>query len=406
MSNEVRPILSALLRNRTGAVLVALQIAIALAVLVNALYIVVQRAEKMRRPTGIDVDNIIVISSKGFTDRFQTVPAIQEDLAWLRGLPGVVAATATGAIPLSDGGDSEPLVTRPEEHRTDNFNQLEVDEQGLDALGLKLVAGRNFRHEEIGPPLTKQDASRFVPEIIVSRALAERLYPHENALGRPVYDSINQVATIVGIVDPVMGCFPSNDHPDWVYFAPRLPYGFDGPLQYLVRTRTGQRAALMAEIEAHMSKSNPDRVISSVRTLNFYRDLTYLSDRAMEIYLATVTALLVAVTCLGIFALATFNVSTRTKQIGTRRAVGARRRDIVRYFLVENGLITTAGVVLGCALALAAGYWLSLEYSLPRLNLYYLVGGVLVLWGIGQLAAWQPARRASAVPPSVATRTV
>jgi putative ABC transport system permease protein len=406
MSYEVRPILSALLRNRTGAVLVALQIAIALAVLVNALYIVVQRAEKMRRPTGIDVDNIIVVSSKGFTERFQSVASMQEDLAWLRGLPGVVAATVTGAVPLSDGGDNEQLVTRPDATRTESYNSLEIDEQGLDALGLRLVAGRNFRHEEIGPPITKADASRFVPQIIVSRALGERLYPHESPLGKPVYDSFNQVATIVGVVDPAMGCFPSSEHPDWVYFMPRLPFGFDGPLRYLVHTRPGQRAALMAEIEAHMSRSNPDRVISSVRTLNFYRDLSYLSDRAMEIYLATVTALLVAVTCLGIFALATFNVSTRVKQIGTRRAVGARRRDIVRYFLVENGLITSVGVVVGCALALAAGYWLSLEYSLPRLDLYYLVVGVLVLWAIGQLAAWQPARRASAVPPSVATRTV
>jgi putative ABC transport system permease protein len=119
MSLNVRPILSALLRNRTGAVLVALQIAIALAVLVNALYIVVQRAEKMRRPTGMDVDNIVVINSKGFTGRFQAVPSLQEDLAYLRGLPGVVAATATGATPLSDGGDNEPLVVRPDEQRSD-----------------------------------------------------------------------------------------------------------------------------------------------------------------------------------------------------------------------------------------------------------------------------------------------
>jgi putative ABC transport system permease protein len=114
----------------------------------------------------------------------------------------------------------------------------------------------------------------------------------------------------------------------------------------------------------------------------------------------------IAVTALGVFALATFNVSTRTKQIGTRRAVGARRRDIVRYFLIENGLIMSGGVLTGCALALVAGFWLSVHYALPRLDLYYLVGGVLALWGLGQLAAWQPARRAAAVPPSVATRTV
>lgn len=406
MSLHVRPILSALMRNRTGAVLVAMQVAIALAVLVNALYIVVQRAEKMRRPTGIDVDNVMVIASAGFTDRFQTVPSIQEDLGWLRSLPGVVAASVTGAIPLSDGGSNQPLVTTPGAHGNEYYNSLEIDEHGLEALGLHLVAGRNFTHAEIGPPLTKTDASRFVPQIIVSRVLAERLFPHQNPIGQRVYDYLDQSATIIGVVDPVMGCFPSNDHPDWVFFMPRYPFAFGGSLIYLVRTQPGQRAALMRVVEEHLAKSNPDRVIDWVRPLNYFRDLTYLSDRAMEIYLITVTALLIAVTCLGIFALATFNVSTRTKQIGTRRAVGARRRDIVRYFLVENGLITTAGVIVGCALALGAGYWLSIEYALPRLNLYFLVGGVLLLWGIGQLAAWQPARRAAAVSPSVATRTV
>ena len=144
MSLHVRPILSALMRNRTGAVLVAMQIAIALAVLVNALYIVVQRAEKMGRPSGIDVDNVMVVASAGFTDRFQTVPSIQEDLGWLRSLPGVVAASVTGSVPLSDGGNNSPLVTRPGAHPTDNFNALEIDEHGLAALGVRLIAGRNF----------------------------------------------------------------------------------------------------------------------------------------------------------------------------------------------------------------------------------------------------------------------
>jgi putative ABC transport system permease protein len=98
-------------------------------------------------------------------------------------------------------------------------------------------------------------------------------------------------------------------------------------------------------------------------------------------------------------------VSTRTKQIGTRRAVGARRRDIIRYFLVENWMITSGGILLGCVFALAVGYWLSYEYQLPRVDLYYLVAGVVVLWALGVLAAWQPARRAAKVSPALATRT-
>ena len=405
MSLDIRPTLSALLRNRTGAVLVATQVAIALAVLVNAAYIIVQRIERIHRPTGIDEQNILVIESSGFTNRFHQTAAVEEDLAYLRGVSGVIAATASNSVPLSNGGDNETLVTRPDQPRLGYINMLEVDEQGLDTLGVKLVAGRNFRHEEVQPPRTKNNIQSFVPAVIVSRALGEHLFPQQNPLGKQVWDAFKHAATIVGVVDPVMGTFPGSEHPDRVFFVPRLPDEFI-VCRYWVRTRPGQLDTVTRLVESHLAKSNPDRVINYVRPLTYFKNLSYLADSSMEIFLLTVTALVIAVTSLGVFALATFNVSTRTKQIGTRRAVGARRGDIVRYFLIENGLITSAGVLTGCALALAAGYWLSVQYALPRLDLYYLVGGVLVLWGIGQLAAWQPARRAAAVPPSVATRTV
>ena len=405
MNLNIRPILSALLRNRTGAVLVAVQVAIALAVLANAAYIIVQRTEKIHRPTGIDEPNIFVIESAGFTARFQQTASVRDDLAYLRGVSGVIAATASNSIPLSDGGNNDSLVTQPDAPRTGYINDMEIDEHGLDALGARLVAGRNFQREEIQPALTKSDISRFVPTIIVSRALGEHLFPHESPLGRQVWDSSKHQATIVGVVDPIMGNFPGSEHPEWVFFLPRMPMEFI-VVRYLVRTQPGQRDTVARLVESHLAASNPDRVINFVRPVAYFKNLSYLGDSSMEIYLLTVTGLVIAVTSLGIFALATFNVSTRTKQIGTRRAVGARRGDIVRYFLVENGLITSAGVLVGCTLALAAGYWLSVHYALPRLNLYYLVGGVLALWGIGQLAAWQPAWRAAAVPPSVATRTV
>ena len=405
MSLNIRPILSALLRNRTGALLVAMQVAIALAVLVNSAYIIVQRIDKIHRPTGIDEANIFVMESAGFTNRFHQAASVQEDLVYLRGVSGVIAATASNSIPLSNGGNNDSIVTRPGAPRTGYINDIEIDEQGLDTLGVKLVAGRNFRHEEIQPALTKSDFSSFVPAIIVSRALGEHLFPHENPLGKQVWSALDHAATIIGIVDPIMGNFPGSDHPDWVFFLPRLPDEFI-VVRYLVRTRPGERDTVMRLVESHLVQSNPDRVINFVRPLTYFKNLSYLGDSSMEIYLLTVTGLVIAVTCLGVFALATFNVSTRTKQIGTRRALGARRRDIVRYFLVENGLIMSAGVLTGCALALAAGYWLSLHYALPRLDLYYLLAGVLALWCIGQLAAWQPSHRAATVPPSVATRTV
>jgi len=87
------------------------------------------------------------------------------------------------------------------------------------------------------------------------------------------------------------------------------------------------------------------------------------------------------------------------------RIVGIREhRDIVLYFRVENALLNSAGMLLGCLLALGIGQWLSVQDHPPRLDLYYLLGGVLALWIIGQLAAYIP--RAASVPPAVATRTI
>jgi putative ABC transport system permease protein len=126
----------------------------------------------------------------------------------------------------------------------------------------------------------------------------------------------------------------------------------------------------------------------------------------MVAFLGVLIGLMISVTALGIVGLASFLVSVRRKQIGTRRAVGARRIDIIRYFMVENWLLTTGGVVAGTVLAFVFGQWLSSAYSLPRLPPTYVAGGVVLLWILGQLAAFLPARRAAAIPPAIATRTV
>jgi putative ABC transport system permease protein len=406
MSLDIRPVVSSLLRNRTGALLVAFQIAIALAVLVNAVYIVHQRIEKMSRPTRIDDQNLFGVRMSEFTDRFNYDASVHEDLTYLRNLPGVVSASVSNSVPLGISGSALTVWTQPgAKGKRLQINYFAMDEQGLKTLGVRLLAGRSFRAEEILPPLTPKNYTDFVPQLILTQAAADTLFPHQNALGKTVYDALGRPATITGIIDNMMGTgWTGYEALDHVAIMPQLPrlYGFD----YLVRTEPGRRDAIMREVEEHLSTSNPDRVVTWVRSLEFYKKLLYLDDRNMGVFLITVTVLLLGIASLGIFGLATFNVSTRTRQIGTRRAVGARRVDIVRYFMVENGLITTAGIAVGCALALAIGYWLSVQYQLPRLDLYYLVGGVLALWLIGQLAAWQPARKASTVSPSVATRTV
>ena len=92
---EIRSLLKALWRSRTGPVLIAVQIAIALAVLVNIAYVVAGRIEVYRRPTGIDIDNIFWVMSQGFGKDYDQASAVRSDLAYLNGLPGVIAAAAS-----------------------------------------------------------------------------------------------------------------------------------------------------------------------------------------------------------------------------------------------------------------------------------------------------------------------
>jgi putative ABC transport system permease protein len=405
MSLSVRPLLSSLLRSRTGAILVALQITIALAVMVNSVWIVSQRIADIEQPTGIDDPNMFVVSIAGLTNGFDLSSSLAQDLAYLRGASGVVAATASESVPLSGDGEGTVLYLQPGQRgRSVAVGQLQMDTSGIQTLGTTLIAGRNFRPDEI-QAYTKGHLDEPPPDIIVTRALANAFFPGENALGKVVYDDAGRPISIVGIVRDFIGPVEMGNDPYEYAIYPQTPGGY-GSYRLIVRTQPGRVAAIMQTAAQHLATSNLNRVVFSVHPLSYFHQRMTAANRNMAIFLSAVTALILGVTCLGIFGLATYNVSTRTKQIGTRRAIGARKRDIIAYFMVENAFILSAGVLAGCVLALATGYWLSTQYALPRLDLYYLVGGVLFLWLVGQLAVWQPARRAASVPPSVATRTV
>ena len=402
---NLRPIASALWRNRTGALLVAFQIAIGLAVLVNAVYVVKQRVEKIGRPTGMDTPNMIWVASAGFAKDYDYEAAWREDLATLRSMPGVKAASLMSNIPLSGGGSSNGFKAVPEEvspKETVQGNNYDVDEQAIAALGVTLAAGRPFESHEILPPSETYEMS---PQAIVTKAFAKEMFPNDpNPLGKTFFDGLNKPIVIVGVIEHMQGAWVGWDKLDNIVLFPRIK---SGPTSiYLVRTEPGRRDAVMRDIEDKLGDSNPGRLLRWVRTFDYFIHQSYLDDRNMAIFLVSVTGALLAITALGIFGLATFNVATRIRQIGTRRAVGARKLDIVRHFLVENWMVTSAGIVAGCGAALGIGYWISVEYELPRLDLYYLVGGVFTIWLIGLVAALQPARRASAISPAVASRTV
>lgn len=400
---EIGPILRAMLRNKTGAILIALQCAITLAILLNAIHIITTRMDKMNRPSGLDTNNIISIQSIGFANGFNVQNSIAEDLATLRKLPGVVDATPINAIPQSGGGSSSTFRTSPEDGKNEsNAAYYEVDEHAINALGLKLIAGRNFRPEEVKQlPERTDDYSRVA---IVSKDYADVLYPDGDALGKPLYSGQDHQRTIIGIVERMQAAWVGWDKGYNTVIEPLIT--LENRVRYMIRTEPGRRDELMPVIEQTLQKLNSGRIVRGIKTQEEIARRAYSSDRAMTIILFTVVLLIVAITALGIVGLATFSVRRRTKQIGTRRALGARQVDILRHFMLENWLITTAGVVVGIALALVLNLWLVKTFSLPRLEWSYIPLGVLFMWLVGQLAVFTPARRASLIPPAIATRSV
>jgi len=162
----------------------------------------------------------------------------------------------------------------------------------------------------------------------------------------------------------------------------------------------------MKQAEAKLGALNTGRIVRGLRSIEEVRGDSYRQDRAMTIVLTTVILSLLAVTGLGIVGMVSFWVTRRVKQIGTRRALGARRFDIRRYFMIENVIVVGLGIVIGLLLTYGFNLWLMKHYELPRLSWYYAPLGALTVLLLGQLAVFGPATRASRVSPAVATRTV
>jgi putative ABC transport system permease protein len=404
---ELRPILSAMLRNKTGAVLVAMQIAFTLAVIVNAVFIVSKRVEKMTRPNGMDVAHIITAQVWAIDAKKDIEQMARSDMEMLRAMPGVIDATVSHQVPLSGGGWGDELKSAPGEDKGHEQAvpgaRYTVDDHAIATLGVTLAEGRNFRPDEIR--YRQANSSQPIDTVILTKAMAAELFPDgRDPVGQTVYDDVDRPITIVGLIERMHGAWVGWDKLDNVMLSPEIA---SGPLvRYLVRTEPGQLNTLLPQVEQKLIDRDPDRVVRKVQPMSEVAARSYEDDRAMAVVLGIVVGILIVITALGIVGLASFSVKTRTKQIGTRRAVGARKIDIVRYFLLENWLITTFGVVAGVVLAVAANYVLVTRFSLDKLNPLYVPAGILGLWALGLLSVLGPARRAAAIPPAVATRTV
>ena len=408
---ELRPILSTLRRHKTAAALIVLEIALSCAIICNALFLISGRLENMQRVSGIDEAHLLRVQIGGIGTDENAMALTQTDLASLRALPGVRNAAVTNQVAFNNSSwNSSVNLTKEQTHANLNTTMYMGDESLLGTMGLKLVAGRNYNPDEVvsWEEMDKPNSKVQPHVMVITRSMAEKLWPGENAVGKQVYVWGDDPIRIVGVVEHLVRPNQQGGPAAIEYatlFPVKIPYTLGG--NYLLRIDDPARSQqVLDQAEKVLAKNASNRIILEKQTTSQMRSDYFLNDRAMAWMLVAVCVALLVVTALGIVGLASFWVQQRTRQIGVRRALGATKGQILRYFQVENFLLATLGIVIGMLLAYAINQMLMGRYELPRLPILYLPVGAVVLWALGQVSVFGPARRAAAEPPAVATRSV
>jgi putative ABC transport system permease protein len=408
MTIPVRPILSSLTRHKAGVFLIALQVALTLAIVANAIFVISQRVIYISRPSGIDESNIVVVDNRwvGAPTFEQAQAKTAADLAMLRQLPGVSDAYADYSFPAAGPWASVwGIGLAPDQKSPTSFSEpYFADEHTLATYGVRLLAGRNFRADEVTPGSQLEQPT--VGPIIITQDLGRKLFTDGSALGKVVYVG-NVARTIIGVISDME--VPAVSTRSFAYRSILSPirWSDEGGAQYIVHAKPGQAEHLRTSLAAALYKVSRLRIIDpidGVQSFHALRSTAYSRDRGLVILLSAASIILLLATAGGIVGITVFWVDERRRQIGLRRALGARRFDILAHILTENFLIIFLGISAGSLLAFTVNLALMHYLEMTRLPAAYIAVGSALLLILGQCAALTPARRAARMSPMEATR--
>jgi putative ABC transport system permease protein len=395
------PILRSLRHNKTRFVLIVLEIAFTLAIVSNCVNMILASREGMLKQSGFDDDHLVYVQSQHYTARADSnvvAAAIERDLRALRAVPGVRDAANTYFLPWQGGGSSDTF-------RGANGASLQAQtyptSPGIfDTLGVKVVEGRGFTAQDYpDPTATASSAGR---NVVISRAFENLLFPNGGrGVGQLFQDSDGVNYRIVGIIDKFYNPYgwPIGD---FVVFTPAYAGNVRGGSGFLVRTGAEPRQ-MTAAIEKALLAAENDRVLQMF-TVPEMKDAYFAGGRLVVKAMTAIILLVVFVTGIGILGLTSLSVTERTRQIGTRRALGATRRDILTHFVLENWMVTTAGLLLGIVLTYSLNFVLVTRVANNKMDWRLVAVGMLLLWANGLAATMFPALRASRFSPAIATK--
>jgi predicted permease len=391
--------------HRLQATLAIAQIALCFGLLVGANLMVRSFLAMQRADLGFDDRSIL--SARGYLagDAYNDIGArtafYQNVVRTLASLPGATAAVVTTSIPGDDGGADRRLVV---DGRTAEGDEIEIQAIGVtpglfDTIDTPLVSGRDFTAQET----ENEDAN----VALINVALAERLWPGESPIDRRIgfrFANDTQWLRIVGVA-PNVHYEEISEETEQSRLNVYVPYAMDGSrsMSLLVRA-SGSPDALIAPMRDALRRIGPAFPVYQLMPMRERRRYTTWELEFFGDVMASFAAAALLLACLGIYALISYSVGRRSREIGVRIALGARPVDVVTMLIRETARVGGIGLAAGLALAaLIARVLVSGLYGVS-VDAWLFASMALPLSVAMLLATWLPARRAARVEPTIALR--
>lgn len=379
--------------------LLLLQLAMTLALLLNSILLAKQTHQQLNQPTGLDVDNTLLVQLKPTMASLRVYPALEEllnrQLDAVQAMPGVIAAAYTNQSAILQGGNNGNVYIDGEEDRTNqpSVPMYFVSKDFFNVLNSEVLQGELPQHSvSLDNPVQ--------PDVVITKSLADKLFSGKPAVGR----QLNR-----GRVAAVISDFYGQRHGTHVMFnniqvAP--PYSVDWGYGILLRAQPGQAENVRQQVDKVLRNVEPNIEILHVRTLAEQYQRLYRNEYGLATLLALLSALMLLVTMVSSYSSTHFHALKRQQEIGVKRALGASKKVIFLELLSENWLCTAIGALFGIGCALLLNKALSQVITIPPLDLYLPLLASLILLVCVTVATWYPAAIATRISPATATKAL
>jgi putative ABC transport system permease protein len=404
-------------QNKARTLLAVSEIALAVVLLVGAALLIRTSIALGAVNPGFDAQNVLTMRMSLTGQRFSKSAGIerlvQDGVARINALPGVVLASATCCVPL-EGGYGLPFLVMGRPLTDGPFHGggawLTVSPGYFEIFKIPVLRGRVF---------TERDDGAAAPVVVINQAMAKKFWPKTDPLSDKIWIGkgvMSELAAetprqIIGIVSDVRGDGLDSE-PDPTMYIPnaQVPDALNAlnvritPLKWVVRTR-GNPYALSAAIQEQLRQAT-GLPVSDVRTMDEVISRSTSRQRFNMLLMTVFGGAALFLAALGVYGLMAYSVQQRTQEIGIRLALGAETGHVLKMVVFQGMRLALAGVIIGVGSALGLSRLLAtFLFGVKERDLAVFIVGPVVLSAVSFIAVWLPARRASQVDPAIALRT-